>query len=95
MANKDSITKERTAELIKEYGKGANDSGSAEVQVAILSERISNLTAHLKDHPKDHHTRRGLMMLIGKRRSLLKYVKNSDIEAYRELIKKLGIRDNI
>ena len=95
MANKDSITKERSAELIKEYGKGEGDSGSAEVQVAILSERIKNLTAHLKEHKKDHHTRRGLMMLIGKRRSLLKYIKNRDIEGYRSLIKKLGIRDNI
>ena len=76
MANKDSITKERTAELIKEYGKFEGDSGSAEVQIAILSERIKNLTEHLKFHTKDHHTRRGLMQLIGKRRSLLKYIKN-------------------
>ena len=95
MANKDSISKERTAELIKEFGKSAQDSGSAEVQVAILSERIRNLTEHLKVHKKDNHTRRGLMMLIGKRRGLLKYIKNRDIDAYRELIKKLGIRDNI
>lgn len=95
MANKDSISKERTAELIKEFGKDEKDSGAPEVQVAILSERIRNLTEHLKEHKKDHHTRRGLMMLIGKRRSLLKYIKNRDIEAYRELIKKLGIRDNI
>lgn len=95
MANKDSISKERTEELIKEFGKGEKDSGSAEVQVAILSERIRNLTEHLKEHKKDHHTRRGLMMLIGKRRSLLKYIKNRDIEEYRTLIKKLGIRDNI
>lgn len=95
MANKDSISKERTAELIKEFGKGEGDSGSAEVQVAILSERIRNLTEHLKEHKKDHHTRRGLMMLIGKRRSLLKYIKNRNIEDYRTLIKKLGIRDNI
>ncbi len=95
MANKDSISKERTAELVKEYGQGESDSGSADVQVAILSERIKNLTAHLKEHPKDHHTRRGLMKLIGKRRSLLKYIKSRDIEAYRSLIKKVGIRDNI
>ena len=84
MANKDSISKERTAELIAEYGKNAQDSGSAEVQVAILTE-----------HPKDHHTRRGLLMLVGKRRRLLVYIKNRDILEYRELIKKLGIRDNI
>ena len=71
MANKDSISKERVAELIAEFGKNAQDSGSAEVQVAILSERIRNLTEHLKAHPKDHHTRRGLLMLVGKRRRLL------------------------
>lgn len=95
MANKDSISKERTAELIAEYGKNAQDSGSAEVQVAILTERIRNLTEHLKEHPKDHHTRRGLLMLVGKRRRLLVYIKDRDIIEYRELIKKLGIRDNI
>ena len=95
MANKFSITKERTAELIKEFGKGEGDSGSPEVQVAILSERIRNLTEHLKVHKKDNHSRRGLMMLIGKRRGLLKYIKNREIEEYRVLIKKLGIRDNI
>ncbi len=95
MASKDSISKERTAELIAEYGKNAQDSGSAEVQVAILSERIRNLTEHLKAHPKDHHTRRGLLMLVGKRRRLLVYIKNRDVLEYRELIKKLGIRDNI
>ena len=95
MAEKLSITKERTAELIKEYGKGENDSGSPEVQVAILTERIRNLTEHLKVHKKDNHTRRGLMKLIGKRRGMLKYIKNRDIEEYRALVKKLGIRDNI
>jgi len=95
MANRDSISRERTAELIKEFGKNDQDSGSAEVQVAILSERIRNLTEHLKVHKKDNHTRRGLMMLIGKRRGLLKYIKERDIDNYRALIKKLGIRDNI
>lgn len=75
--------------------KNDQDSGSAEVQVAILSERIRNLTEHLKTHKKDNHTRRGLMMLIGKRRGMLKYIKERNIEEYRELIKKLGIRDNI
>ena len=95
MANRDSISKERVAELVAEFGKGANDSGSPEVQVAILTERIRNLTEHLKVHKKDHHTRRGLMGLIGKRRRMLKYIKNRDIAEYRELIKKLGIRDNI
>ncbi len=95
MANKYSITKEETAKLIKEYGKSDQDSGSAEVQVAILSERIRNLTEHLKTHKKDNHTRRGLMKLIGKRRGLLKYIKNGNIDEYRDLIKRLGIRDNI
>ena len=95
MASKLSISKERTAELIKEFGKNDQDSGSAEDQIAILSERIRNLTEHLKTHKKDNHTRRGLMMLIGKRRGMLKYIKERNIEEYRELIKKLGIRDNI
>lgn len=95
MANKDSISKERTAELIAKFGKDEKDSGSAAVQVAILSERIRNLTEHLKSHKKDNHTRRGLMMLIGKRRGLLKYIKERNIEEYRALIKELGIRDNI
>ena len=95
MATKLSISKEKTAELIKEFGKSDNDSGSAEVQVAILSERIRNLTEHLKSHKKDNHTRRGLMKLIGKRRGLLKHIKERNIEEYRALIKKLGIRDNI
>ena len=95
MAEKLSISKERTAELMAEFGKDANDSGSAEVQVAILTERIRNLTEHLKVHKKDKHTQRGLMMLIGKRRGMLKYIKERDIDAYRALIKKLGIRDNI
>lgn len=95
MADKLSISKERTAELVKEFGKGEGDTGSAEVQVAILSERIRNLTEHLKVNKKDNHSRRGLMMLIGKRRGMLKYIKNRDINEYRALIKKLGIRDNI
>lgn len=95
MATKLSITKERAAELTKEFGSSATDTGNVEVQVAILSERIRNLTEHLKEHKKDNHTRRGLMKLIGKRRGLLKYIKSRNIDEYRELIKKLGIRDNI
>ena len=95
MPNKLSISKERTAELMAEFGKNPQDSGSAEVQVAILSERIKNLTEHLKEHPKDHHTRRGLLMLVGKRRRLLVYIKNRDVLEYRELIKMLGSRDII
>ena len=95
MADKLSISKERTAELMAEYGKNANDSGSPEEQVAILTERHRNLTEHLKVHKKDNHTRRGLRKLIGKRRGLLKYIKSRDINEYRALVKKLGIRDNI
>ena len=95
MADRLSVTRERVAEIVKEYGKNEQDTGSAEVQVAILSERIRNLTEHLKMHKKDHHTRRGLLMLVGKRRRMLVYIKNRDIEEYRALIKKLGIRDNI
>ena len=90
-----AVSKERKAELIKEFGKDANDSGSAEVQVAILTERIRELTEHVKVHKKDHHTRRGLLMLVGRRRRLLSYIKERDIENYRQLIAKLGIRDNI
>ena len=89
------ITKERKAELVKLYGKSENDSGSAAVQVAILTDRIRELTEHMKTHKKDFHTRRGLLMLVGKRRRLLSYIKRGDIEAYRTLIKSLGIRDNI
>ena len=90
-----AVTKERKAELVAQYGKGEKDSGSAEVQVALLTERIKGLTEHMKTHPKDFHTRRGLLMLVGKRRRLLSYIKARDIEEYRALIKSLGIRDNI
>jgi small subunit ribosomal protein S15 len=90
-----TISKERKQELITEFGKDAADSGSAEVQVAILTERIRELTEHLKIHKKDHHTRRGLLMLVGKRRRLLTYIKGNDVIKYRELIARLSIRDNI
>ena len=92
MADKLSITKERTAELIAEYGKGANDSGSVEVQVAILTERIRQLTEHLKQHPHDDHSRLGMYKMVGKRRRLLDYLAKKDIERYRAIIAKLGIR---
>lgn len=90
-----AVSKERKAELVAQYGKGDKDSGSAEVQVALLTERIKGLTEHMKVHPKDFHTRRGLLMLVGKRRRLLSYIKARNIEEYRALIKSLGIRDNI
>ena len=89
------VSKERKAELIAQYGKDEKDSGSAAVQVAILTERIRELTEHMKSHKKDFHTRRGLLMLVGKRRRLLSYIRKNDVEAYRTLIKSLGIRDNI
>ena len=79
-------------DIIKEYGKSDTDTGSTEVQVALMSERINHLNEHLKDHKKDHHTRRGLLMLVGKRKRLLEYLQNQDINRYRELIDKLGIR---
>ena len=85
-------SKERKAEIVAEYGKNAQDTGSPEVQIALLTERIRELTEHLKVHPKDHHSRRGLFMLVGQRRGLLDYVKKNDIEAYRTLIDRLGIR---
>ena len=85
-------SKERKAEIIKEFGKNEQDTGSPAVQIALLSERIRELTEHLKVNPKDHHSRRGLFMLVGQRRGLLDYVKKNDIEAYRSLIERLGIR---
>ena len=87
-----SITQERKAELIAEFGKNDKDSGSASVQVAILSERIRNLTEHLKDHKKDFGSRRGLLAMVGQRRSLLDYIKNGDVATYKALIEKLGLR---
>ncbi len=86
------ITKERKSELVEEYGDSPNDTGTAEVQIAIFTERISNLTDHLKDHPNDHSTRHGLLKLVGKRRRLLNYLKDKDIERYRTLIQDLGLR---
>ena len=86
------MTKERKLEIIREYGRTENDTGSPEVQIALLSERISHLTEHLKTHQKDHHSRRGMLMLVGQRRGLLSYLKSKDIEQYRTLIARLGIR---
>ena len=87
-----SITQERTTELIKEFGKNDKDSGSSAVQVAILSERIRNLTEHLKTHKKDFGSRRGLLTMVGQRRSLLDYIKAGNLDAYKSLIEKLGLR---
>ena len=87
-----SITAERKEELIKEHATVKGDTGSPEVQVALLTERINNLTGHFKDHKKDHHSRRGLLKMVGQRRRLLDYLKEKDAKRYSGLIAKLGIR---
>ena len=87
-----SITAERKQELIKEYAIKDGDTGSPEVQVAVLTERIVNLTEHLKTHSKDFHSRRGLLMMVGQRRRLLDYVKGKEVKRYEDLIKRLGLR---
>jgi len=79
-------------EIIEQFGRGANDTGSPEVQVALLTERINHLTEHLKIHKKDFHSKRGLLMMVGQRRGLLNYLKNKDIDRYRNLISELGLR---
>lgn len=86
------LSKERKKELVKEHGASEKDTGNSDVQIAMLTERISHLTEHLKVHKKDHHTRKGLLELVGKRRALLDYLVRTDIERYRNLIKKLKIR---
>ena len=87
-----SITAEKKQQLIKDHARGGDDTGSPEVQVAILTERIINLTEHFKTHAKDNHSRRGLLMLVNKRRSLLDYLKRKDTARYSDLITKLGLR---
>ena len=86
------IAKEKKQAIIAEYGRTPNDTGSPEVQVAILSARIKELTEHLKENPKDHHSRRAMLKMIGQRRGLLSYLKETDIERYRSLIERLGLR---
>ena len=86
------ITKEKKQELVSKFGKDDNDTGHPEVQIAILTERIKQLTEHMQTHTKDHTSRRGLLKLVGKRRRLLNYLTDQDIERYRALIKELGIR---
>lgn len=86
------ISKEKKAELIAAYGRTPNDTGSPEVQIAILTFRINELTEHLKNNPKDHHSRRGLLQMVGHRRGLLDYLRKTDLDGYRVLIEKLGIR---
>ncbi len=86
------MTKERKQEIIKEFATHEGDTGSPEVQVAVLTERINHLNEHLKTHQKDHHSRRGLLMMVGQRRGLLAYLQKIDIERYRSLIERLGLR---
>ena len=86
------ISKERKEQIVADYGRSQGDTGSPEVQIAILTARIQELTEHLKEHPKDHHSRRGLLKMVGQRRGLLSYLKKVDIERYRSLIERLGIR---
>lgn len=87
-----SITKERKQEIVEKYGGSEDNTGSTEAQIAILTERINDITEHLRDHSQDHSSRRGLLKLVGKRRRLLNYLRDNDIEKYRELISDLGIR---
>ncbi len=86
------LSKEKKQEVIKEYQLEEGDTGSPEVQVALLTTRIAQLTEHLKDHKNDHHSRRGLLKMVGQRRKLLRYLKNNDVLRYRDLISKLGLR---
>ncbi len=86
------ISKEKKTAIMKEYARCEGDTGSPEVQIAVLSARIAELTEHLKNHPKDNHSRRGMFKMVGQRRGLLNYLKDKDIERYRALIEKLGLR---
>ncbi len=87
-----AISKEKKAELIKKFGKNEKDSGATEVQIAILTEEINNLTEHLKVHTHDYHSKRGLQMMVGRRRSLLDYLKDNDVVSYRKVIEALNLR---
>jgi small subunit ribosomal protein S15 len=87
-----TVTAERKQELVQKFGSGAADTGAPEVQIALMTERINDLTAHLREHSKDHHSRRGLLMLVGQRRRLLNYLQRSNLESYRSLVRELGLR---
>jgi len=87
-----TVTAERKQELVSQFGNAPGDTGSAEVQIALLTERINELTQHLRTHSKDHHSRRGLLMMVGQRRRLLNYLQRKDLEGYRALIRELGLR---
>jgi len=87
-----TLTKERKQELVDRFGDSGADTGKAEVQIALLTERINHLTEHLRTHRKDHHSRRGLLMLVGRRRRFLNYLQRTDLERYRSLLRELGLR---
>ncbi len=87
-----TLTAEAKRDIVARFGRAESDTGSTEVQVALLTARINHLTEHLREHRKDHHSRRGLLMLVGKRRRLLKYLQRADIDRYRSLIRELGLR---
>jgi len=87
-----TLSPERTQEIVTQFGASPEDTGNTRVQIALLTQRINDLTQHLRSHKKDHHSRRGLLMLVGQRRRLLNYLERSDLEGYRALIKQLGLR---
>jgi small subunit ribosomal protein S15 len=87
-----TLTKEAKLEIVRKHGRSETDTGSSQVQIALLTRRINELTEHLRSHPHDHHSRRGLLKLVGRRRRLLNYLQRKDLEGYRELIKELGLR---
>ena len=87
-----TVTAERKQELVARFGKGEGDTGTPEVQIALMTERINDLTEHLRSHGRDHHSRRGLLMLVGRRRRLLRYLQRSDVQRYRAIVQELGLR---
>ena len=87
-----ALTQERKSEIVAKFGENAQDTGNTRVQIALLTQRINDLTGHLREHSKDHHSRRGLLMLVGQRRRLLNYMQRNDLEGYRSLIRELGLR---
>ena len=87
-----ALTKEKKAEIVKKYGKSEGDTGSTEVQIAILTEEINSLISHFETHPQDHHSKRGLLQKVGQRRSLLNYLLKTDVKRYRAVVEKLGLR---
>jgi small subunit ribosomal protein S15 len=87
-----TMTVEEKSEIVRKFGKDENDTGATEVQIALLTQRINHLTEHLREHKHDHHSRRGLLMLVGRRRRFLRYLQRNDLESYRSLVRELGLR---